>query len=96
MAEIQVGDRIITAISLAHRQLFFARFHSDWFQSIVASTLAVIPTTLADDVRTQPWHLDLTLPHLCASLMTVAYKHLESGLRKEHSPFDYCGETKRR
>ncbi|GJJ78628.1 ubiquitin carboxyl-terminal hydrolase 35/38 [Entomortierella parvispora] len=38
VAEIQVGDRIIMAISLAHRQLFFARFHSDWFQSIVTAT----------------------------------------------------------
>ncbi|KAI1314684.1 Ubiquitin carboxyl-terminal hydrolase 35 [Mortierella claussenii] len=36
--ENQTGDRILLAASIAHRILFWARFHRDWFASLVSGT----------------------------------------------------------
>ncbi|KAI7820490.1 hypothetical protein BC939DRAFT_504916 [Gamsiella multidivaricata] len=36
--ENQTGDRILLAVSTAHRDLFWARSHNDWFENLVSDT----------------------------------------------------------
>ncbi|KAF8927050.1 hypothetical protein BGZ58_010669 [Dissophora ornata] len=45
----QTGDRILLAVSIAHFDLFKARFHNDWFHGLIADT-----TTSLDYVRNIP------------------------------------------
>ncbi|KAF9381498.1 hypothetical protein BGX21_002088 [Mortierella sp. AD011] len=47
--EVLAGDRILLAMSIAHRDLFWARFANDWFETQVSST-----ETSMDYVRNIP------------------------------------------
>ncbi|ORZ01843.1 hypothetical protein BCR41DRAFT_210543 [Lobosporangium transversale] len=36
---IQTGDRVLTAVSVTHRDLFWARFSADWLESLTSGTV---------------------------------------------------------
>ncbi|KAF9199318.1 Ubiquitin carboxyl-terminal hydrolase 35 [Haplosporangium sp. Z 27] len=52
--EVQAGDRILLAVSIAHRDLFWARFANDWFETQVSTTV-----TNLDYVRNVPLFIAL-------------------------------------
>ncbi|KAG0205463.1 Ubiquitin carboxyl-terminal hydrolase 35 [Mortierella sp. NVP41] len=42
LLEDQIGDRILEAVSIAHRDLYWAFFRTDWFQSKISGTVTSI------------------------------------------------------
>ncbi|CAO3570207.1 unnamed protein product [Mortierella alpina] len=41
LLETQTGDRIILAVSIAHRDVFWTKLHSDWLEAITSTTMAL-------------------------------------------------------
>ncbi|KAF9092118.1 Ubiquitin carboxyl-terminal hydrolase 35 [Mortierella sp. GBA35] len=49
LLEDQIGDRILEAVSIAHRDLYWAFFRTDWFQSKISGTVTEKQTLMIDD-----------------------------------------------
>ena len=41
LLENQTGDRILLAVSIAHRDVFWTRFDSDWLEATISATTTV-------------------------------------------------------